>query len=411
MGPCRRAPLRIIKVIAPAPRMAMMSLEPAVVKWIVDSSGMAHADLAERLRVDAATLGGWIKTGRMEYGRMQAMAKYVKRPEALFLLKTPPEEENVPDFRMAGGAAGSLGPEDRITVRRARYAQYVAGDMIGMLGTDPEPAIGGVAAVGDPPEEIAQRESKVLGLECSDGRVVRGGACGFHRSLRDSVERRNILVFQDALDIDTVRGISLTSAVPYTILINSRDTDEAKSFTLLHEYGHVLLRRGGICREQAGPGPALTRDQKIEAWCNRFAASVLMPRGPFMDELERLERTRLDAETTVEDLAKKFKTSRYAAAVRAVDILGSTRGRAYKRLVGTMANKFAFKVPKRTNDSKGRGFASPVDRCISRLGRKFVRLTLESYEKKTINSREFIEYLKTDLKHLDKLRQRVSSNA
>lgn len=95
----------------------MMSLEPAVVKWIVDSSGMAHADLAKRLKVDAATLGGWIKTGRMEYGKIDAMARCVKRPTTLFLLKEPPEEEDIPDFRTMGGAARGLGPEDRITVR------------------------------------------------------------------------------------------------------------------------------------------------------------------------------------------------------------------------------------------------------------------------------------------------------
>lgn len=386
--------------------MKMMSLEPSVVKWIVDSSGMAHDDLASRLKVDAATVGGWVKTGRMEYGKMAAMAKCVKRPATLFLLKEPPEEEALPDFRMMIGAAGSLGPEDRITVRRARYAQYVAGDMMGMLGADPGPAIGGGSDVGDPAEEVAQRESEVLGLDDSGGCVVRGGAHGFYRRLRESVEGRNILVFQDAMDIDTVRGIALTEDEPYTILVNSRDTDEAKSFTLLHEYGHVLLRRGGICREMS-TGSHLTRDQKIEAWCNRFAASVLMPRGPYMEELMRLEDGRMDAHTAVEELAKKFKTSRYAAAIRAVDILGRTRGREYKNLVGAMANKFASRAPTKTKNGEKRGFASPVDLSVSRLGQKFVRLTLESYEKKAITSSDLIEYLKTDLKHLDKLRQRV----
>lgn len=387
--------------------MAMMSLEPAVVKWIVDSSGMAHDDLAERLKVDPTTLGGWIKTGQMEFGKIRAMAKCVKRPTALFLLKTPPEEEDVPDFRMTEGAAGALGPDDRITVRRARYAQYVAGDMIGMLGTDPEPAIGGVAAVGDPPEEIAQRESKVLGLECSDGRVVRGGACGFHRSLRDSVERRNILVLQDAMDPDAVRGITLTDTAPRMILINSRSTGEAMSLALLHGYGHVLLGRGGICREKCVPATAPTCDQEMEAWCGRFAASVLMPGGPFKGELGRLEGNGLDALAAAEGLAKKFGTSGYAAATRAADMLGGARGRAYGKLAGALANQPARASTGKSGGGKMWGFAGPADRCISRLGRKFVRLALESYEKKTIHSQDLIEYLGTDLKHLGKLRQRV----
>ena len=52
-----------------------ISLEPAVVKWIIDSSGMAHDNLAKKLKVDAATVGSWIMTGRMEYGKMREMAK------------------------------------------------------------------------------------------------------------------------------------------------------------------------------------------------------------------------------------------------------------------------------------------------------------------------------------------------
>lgn len=189
--------------------MAMMSLKPSVVKWIVDSGGMAHADLAKKLRADAATVGGWIRTGRMEYGRIQDMARCVKRPEAIFLLKEPPEEEEVPDLRSTPGAAAALGPEDRITVRRARYAQYAAGDMMGMLGEDPRPMIGEAIGAGDSPEEIAQREARALGLGGAGG-----GAGGFRGRLRESIEGRNILVFQDAMDVDAVRGVALTDAVP-----------------------------------------------------------------------------------------------------------------------------------------------------------------------------------------------------
>ena len=385
----------------------MMSLEPAVIKWIVDSSGMAHADLARRLKVDEAAFNGWIRTGRMEYGKVDAMARCVKRPTTLFFLKEPPEEEEIPDFRAMAGAAGGLGPEDRITVRGARYAQYVAGEMMGVLGADPEPAIGGGTSVGDTPEEIAQRESKVLGLDNSGGRVVRGGARGFYRSLRDSIEGRNVFVFQSAMDADAVRVVSLTCEAPRAILVNSRGADETKALALLHGYGHVLLDRGGICREQAGAWPASARDRNAEEWCSIFAAAVLMPRGPFADELGRLERGCLDARAAVTGLAEKFGTSWHAAAIRAAGVLEGSRGRAYERLAVDLANKPGVKALERAGGGKRRGFAGPVDRCVSRLGRKFVRLVLESYEKKEITSHDFIVYLKTDLKHFDGLHQRV----
>ena len=387
--------------------MMMMSLEPAVVKWIVDSSGMAHADLAKRLKVDEVTLGGWIKTGRMEYGKIDAMARCVKRPTTLFLLKAPPEEEDILDFRTMGGATRGLGPKDRITVRRALYAQYVAGEMMGVLGADPEPAIGGAAAVEDPPEEIAQRESKALGLPARGGRAARGGARGFYECLRDSVEGRNVFVFQDAMDAGAVRVVSLACEAPRVILVNSRGADETKALALLHGYGHVLLGRGGICREPAGAWPVRTRDQRAEEWCNRFAAAVLMPSGQFEDELGRLEGERLGARAAVTRLAEKFGASWHAAAIRVAGVLGGVRGRTYEKLAWELANKPGAKAPARAGGGRRRGLAGHVDGCISRLGRKFVRLVLESYEKKEITSHDFIEYLKTDLKYLDGFRRRV----
>ena len=393
---------KIYKPAAQALCMTMMSLEPSVVKWIVDSSGMAHADLARKLRVDTATVGSWIKTGRMEYGRIQDMARCVKRPEAIFLLKEPPEEEEIPDLRSTPGAAAALGPEDRITVRRARYAQYAAGDMMGMLGEDPRPAIGGAAGAGDPSEEVAKRETKALGLGGA-GRGA-GGFCG----LRESIEGRNILVLQDAMDVGAVRGVALTDAMPYAILVNANDADESKAFALLHEYGHALLKRGGICNERGWAGPARTSIQRTEAWCDRFAASVLMPRDRFMEEMGALGgRERRSARAVVEGIAKKFGTSRYAAAVRAADALGGPRGRDCRRLAGAMANRFAAGAPEKAAGEKKPGVAGPADRAVTRLGRKFVGLALASYEKKAICSREFVEYLGTDPKHLGMLRQKV----
>ncbi len=279
--------------------------------------------------------------------------------------------------------------------------------MMGVLGADPEPAIGGAVAVDDRPEEIAQRESKALGLPGRGGRAARGGARGFYECLRDSVEGRNVLVFQDAMDAGAVRVVSLTCEAPRAILVNSRGADETKALALLHGYGHVLLGRGGMCREQAEVRPVRTRDQKEEAWCGRFAAAVLMPRGPFADELGRLEGERPDARAAVKRLAEKFGTSGHAAAIRAASVLGGARGRAYEKLAWELANKPGARAPARAGGGRRRGLAGHVDGCISRLGRKFVRLVLESYEKKEITSHDFIEYLKTDLKHLDGFRRRV----
>jgi len=383
--------------------MAMVSLKPAVVKWIVDSSGMAHGDLAQKMKVDASIVDEWIRTGRMEYDKIRRLARCVKRSETVFLLKAPPVEEDLHDYRMEGGGAGAIGPEDRIRIRRARYAQSAARDMMGMLGADTRPMISDTTSVDDPPEDVAQRELGRLGM---DG--VGGGSLDFRR-LRDSIEARNILVFQEALDAGAVRGVALTGAVPYAILVNSRDAAESKIFALFHEYGHVLLKKGGICSEQRRPSDGCAGDQKVEAWCNGFAASAIMPSASFAEERGRLEKEYANARAVVVGLAAKFKTSRYAATVRAMNVPGSALGREYAGLLAVTANRFAAKAAKKKAGGGVNGFSSPVDCEISRRGRKFIKLALASYEKKTINSREVIDYLRMDLKHLGELRQKVQT--
>ena len=109
--------------------------------------------------------------------------------------------------------------------------------------------------------------------------------------LREAIEGLNIFVFQYPLYTEGVCGLSMAGPGPCVILVNSRDIDQAKAFTLLHEYGHVLLGMGGVCDEHgtARPDSARTR---AEAWCNRFAASFLMPGAAFAAERKRLRGRR-----------------------------------------------------------------------------------------------------------------------
>ena len=64
-------------------------------------------------------------------------------------------------------------------------------------------------------------------------------------------------------------------------VINSKDSLAARRFTLMHEYGHILLKKGGLCVPQTPSKSTASTIQGVEAWCNRFAAFVLMPEVEF----------------------------------------------------------------------------------------------------------------------------------
>ncbi|MGZ9034940.1 MAG: ImmA/IrrE family metallo-endopeptidase [Rhodospirillales bacterium] len=57
-----------------------------------------------------------------------------------------------------------------------------------------------------------------------------------------------VLVFQATrVEMDEVRGFSIAEPVLPVIVVNRKDAPSGRTFSLLHEFTHLLLRRSGIC--------------------------------------------------------------------------------------------------------------------------------------------------------------------
>ena len=146
------------------------------------------------------------------------------------------------------------------------------------------------------------------------------------------MESLNVPVSQAPVDAEQVRGLALSAAEPNAIQVSGRDRYEARIFTLLHEYGHLLLREGdGMCTPAADAEADGRRGKKAERWCNEFAAEALMPEGEFCVELRGHECT--DARETVGLLAKRFRAGRRAVVLRAMKVAGKGRAGDCRRLL------------------------------------------------------------------------------
>ena len=170
---------------------------------------------------------------------------------------------------------------------------------------------------------------------------------------------------------------------------------------------------GGVCDEHGAVCPD-TGKKRAEAWCNRFAASFLMPEAEFAAERRRLEAELPDNPLgVVNGLAKKFKVSGYAAAVRAAGLPGGKPGATYAGILNGIAGRYSRR--KRTEDDEEededtkKGGPHYLDTLVSQMGRKFIRLAVSSYEKKVITGLDLGDYLNIDLKHLDGLCKRVTA--
>jgi Zn-dependent peptidase ImmA (M78 family) len=128
-----------------------------------------------------------------------------------------------------------------------------------------------------------------LGVSLAEQRSWRNGDQAFH-AWRDAFVRLGVLVLQYRLPDGELQGLSLPAANggPPVVFVNQGDWINARIFTLMHEFAHLVLAHdGGIC-DPLRFGPRFSNGS-LENRCNRLAGAVLVPGEDFRQQHETLE--------------------------------------------------------------------------------------------------------------------------
>lgn len=243
---------------------------PDVLVWARQSARATLAEAAERTGQSEATVRGWeTGLGQPTYSQLERLAdEYGVSANVLLLPSRPNVPQPPPDFRVPGGAEG-LSRIARRELRRARQLQALLGE-VGVLPPLALPRIG-------PNEDSALIARAALGVTIDEQVQWRDANAAF-QAWRVALTRLGVLVLQFALADDELQGLSLAAANggPPVVFVNQHDWINARIFTLLHEFGHLLLGHdGGICDPwRSGPRSATG---SIESRCNQFAGEVLVP--------------------------------------------------------------------------------------------------------------------------------------
>ena len=372
-----------------------VEVSPAVIKWVVEEGGLEIPKVASRLGVPESAVRGWMRERRrISVAKLEKLSAYARRPLAVFLLARPPARQPTPDYRGLPPSKSGFTRDAAFAIRLARYLRGAAGEMMESCGQDASPDVRPGVTVRHSPERIASQERPRLGLDAPRRAAGPGDPARRFAILRDAVESLNVPVFQQRADPEEMRGLSLTGGRPCAVLINSCGSPAAKRSALMHEYGHILLGKGGVCAMPPGGGapPAV---RAVESWCDRFAAFALMPRAEFCAEYERQEG---EGEEAIARLSRRFAAGRPAVAMHALDLGLATRATVDRAL------------ERKDAPPKSRG-PSPPARCVGERGRKFVSLVLESRRARTISSRDAAVYLGVDLVHAQALREILKETA
>jgi Zn-dependent peptidase ImmA (M78 family) len=336
---------------------------------------------------------------------MEKVAKIYKRPLAAFFLPGPPSELDAPaDFRtLPVEKRKPLSSKTRLALRRARRLQSLYMELIDRDVNGSSLSVPRVDLSERPdPESVAAQTRDILGISFENQQAWKKETIAL-AEWRNAIEKQGILVFQMSMPIEDNRGFSLTDGGPSVIVLNLKDTANGRIFSLLHELGHIILRKGGLC-DMERREENLGSDAAVEIFCNHFAGAAAVPKQELLNidlVASRPGPTRY-SDRDLGTLAETFCVSR-EVVLRRLAILGRTSDDYYRL-------KHEEWSAKERPPRKG-GKTDPSKKCVQDKGVAFVSKVLNSHREGKITYNDVADFLGVRLKHMPKIERIIKGKS
>jgi len=379
-----------------------VEVNPIVFKWLRESSGWSKEDIAKRLKNNVEIVSAIEKGERQPTLRqLKDLAIAYKRPLASFLLAEPLKESPLPkDYRMLPERKNVFDKKTIYTIRKARDLQEIGAELLININNSTKPDIKKIT-ISKNPEKIALEFREKFELDIERQKKFKT-SYNFFNYLRDIFEEMNILVFQFSMPIEDARGFALTDELPNVIVINSGDIIEARLFSLMHEFGHILLGDTVIDL----PSIAISTDHRIERWCNQFASEFLLPSN-IAKEVFESEETTLTESNTLNRLSRKYKVSKSMLCYKMFNLKFITMD-VYKEILNRYKPSDKELKDDEDIDKKKKGGGIPSDKkCLSEIGNKFVSIVANNYERNFITYTDALNFLSIKSKNFNQVLARA----
>ena len=263
-------------------------VQPALLKWARESAHLSLEEVADKFKKPARLIEEWESgADAPSYAQLEKLAyELYRRPLAIFFLPSPPAEPKPEaDFRALPDAdLRLLRRETVFLIRRAWAYQASLVELFGDRSPTTEPLwrrIGLDSSKPVAPQAAAVRSA--LGVP-EPGAGEWGAADGdvALKRWRKAIENGGIFVFKDTFKQSEISGFCLEHPELPLVMINNSTTKTRQIFSLLHELAHVLMGRRAISTFDDAPLRQLPpAEQRIERFCNRIAAEILVPARDF----------------------------------------------------------------------------------------------------------------------------------
>ncbi|MGC2413545.1 MAG: ImmA/IrrE family metallo-endopeptidase [Stellaceae bacterium] len=383
-------------------------VEPAILAWARASAGFSVEEAAHSLQTKPKKVIAWEEGSESpSMSQLRRMAAAYKRLLSDFYLPSPPREDPIPhDFRrLPGDIAFHYSRALRYQLRLARQRRELALELATELETElPGPPIASAPLnLNIDPEEAGAEVRKLLGVTLEEQRKWRDPRVSYN-AWRVHIERAGILVFQ-ATGIATreTLGFSMPDRPLPVIAVNRKLRPNGRTFTLLHEFVHILLEQSSICDiEEKLLRPS--EEQRTEVFCNAAAAAALVPRDALLaDRLVAAHpaRPREWSNDELGSLGRGFGVSE-EVILRRLLTMGRTTSAFYGARRASWGSLLDSPPPPDPEAEFRRNMPQEV---ISDLGRPFTGLVVESYINSYTSLSDVSRYLGLRAEQLPKVRE------
>lgn len=290
-------------------------INPEALAWALRRARLGPEGLAIAVNAKPETARAWLEgKARPTYRQARTIAQRLRVSFGQLLIPPPEQLElPIPDMRRRAAALGEPSVDLTETIYDALRKRDWWREYRGELSL---PFVGSFDWEQSTPEDVAEAirshiPAHVLSQEARSWEE-------FLRKLSERAEEIGILVLRRGivgnnthrpLDPEEFSGFSIADPVAPIILINTRDYVARCNFTFAHELAHIWLGRSAL-----DDNPEVETRDRLERFCDRVAAELLVPKGVIV----RVWRG--DPREAAEEAARRFRVSVWVVARRARDL-------------------------------------------------------------------------------------------
>jgi Zn-dependent peptidase ImmA (M78 family) len=392
-----------------------IKISTSVLVWARTTIGYSIDEIAHKMNVKPEKIEAWEKgVASPTYTQLENLAyKVFKRPLAIFFRNEPPKEEPIEkDFRnLTSSEIIHLSTEMRLALRKAKRLQ----NLIRELNTDDNSELGYKnfkVSINDNPVESAARFREFLGLTITEQKKWNPDNSFDH--FKEYIEKIGIYIFQFNMPFEEARAFSLTDDFPI-IVLNTEDAKNGRIFSLFHEVCHILFNVGGVFKDSEGKN-LKGEYTAIEDFCNRFAASFLVPEELFKKDIEFEKQNSHEwSEKDLERLSKLYSISKEVILRKLVDLKLASKSFYFTRkkiwdseLRKRNELRKEKQKQKMLEEGRSNGGVPPDIKIVLEKGKPFITQVLQSFEKGNLTYGDIAAYLEVKLDHLPKIIDRIN---